>query len=485
IFRKIFIMESESISKTSLVEDENKLHMEIELINPAIENISINPIFIKETENKQAQSSNNETNVDAIQRPNITNDTNEMSIDHALNIDESDVSSELNIEKIEANLCEETEIYNVDSTSKNTTNNSFCSYNWTVSPKLICAATKEYQPTAFCENFTKGCQWSPDGTCLLVPSEDFRIRLYELPRALYSGEIPSNFTTFDLKAALVVKEGGLIYDSCWYPFMNSWDPATCCFLSTSKESPIHLWDAFTGKLRATYRAYNDVDEVKASISVQFIDSGKQILCGFKNTLQIFDTNRPGRQITTINFKKDFPNTSGLVSCIRENPLMPGLVAFGTYSKSIGLYKDTPICTFKTANGVTQVEFSPCGTKLYSAVRRNNEFLCWDLRNPGVLLYSFQKRQADTNQKIQFDITNNGHHVISGGTDGKIVIWELFETENYKEDVNPKCEFKVSEDCVNGVSVHKNLPIIATSSGQRIYDTEEVKRDNSVRLWWFN
>lgn len=80
---------------------------------------------------------------------------------------------------------------------------------------------------------------------------------------------------------------------------------------------------------------------------------------------------------------------------------------------LGLYKDTPICTFKTANGVTQVEFSPCGTKLYSAVRRNNEFLCWDLRNPGVLLYSFQKRKADTNQKIQFDITNNGHHVISG------------------------------------------------------------------------
>lgn len=52
-------------------------------------------------------------------------------------------------------------------------------------------------------------------------------------------------------------------------------------------------------------------------------------------------------------------------------------------------------------------------------------------------------------------------------------------------MNPKCEFKVSEDCVNGVSIHKNLPILATSSGQRIYDTAEVKRDNSVRLWCFN
>lgn len=45
---------------------------------------------------------------------------------------------------------------------------------------------------------------------------------------------------------------------------------------------------------------------------------------------------PGRQINTIQFKRDFPNVIGLVSCIRENPIMPGLVAFGTYSKNIGM-----------------------------------------------------------------------------------------------------------------------------------------------------
>lgn len=47
--------------------------------------------------------------------------------------------------------------------------------------------------------------------------------------------------------------------------------------------------------------------------------------------------QPGRQVNTIQFKKDFPNVTGLVSCIRENPIMPGLVAFGTYSKYIGKY----------------------------------------------------------------------------------------------------------------------------------------------------
>lgn len=79
----------------------------------------------------------------------------------------------------------------------------------------------------------------------------------------------------------------------------------------------------------------------------------------------------------------------------------------------GLYKDGPLCTFKTGSGVTQIEFSSCGTKLFSVVRKNNEFLCWDLRNPGNILYSFGGRQSNTNQRIQFDITPDTKQIISG------------------------------------------------------------------------
>ncbi|KAL6423170.1 hypothetical protein ACFW04_010090 [Cataglyphis niger] len=354
-------------------------------------------------------------------------------------------------------------------------------YNWSITPRLLCVATKEYEPTDLYENFTKGCQWSPDGTCLLVPSEDFRIRIYELPRELYSGQFPSDFLQTDFTPALTIKEGGLIYDACWYPFMNSWEPITCCFLSTSRESPVHLWDAFTGELRATYQPYNQVDEIEASLSVQFINSGREIWCGFKNAVRTFDTDRPGRQTSTIQFKHDFPNMIGLVSCIRENPIMPGLIAFGTYSKCIGLYKDGPLCTFKTGSGVTQIEFSSCGMKLFSVVRKNNEFLCWDLRNPGTVLYSFEGRQSDTNQRIQFAITPDNKQIISGDIDGNIIVWELSEITNY-ENLNSKYKIKLSKDCINGTSLHKSLPIVATSSGQRQYGIEK-HRDNSVRLWW--
>ena len=91
-----------------------------------------------------------------------------------------------------------------------------------------------------------------------MPSEDFKFRIFDLPRDLYSGDLPKDFTTISLQSTLRVKEGGTIYDSCWYPYMKSWEPSTCRFLSTSQGSPIHLWDAFTGQLRATYRAYNQL-----------------------------------------------------------------------------------------------------------------------------------------------------------------------------------------------------------------------------------
>lgn len=61
------------------------------------------------------------------------------------------------------------------------------------------------------------------------------------------------------------------------------------------------------------------------------------------------------------------------------------------------------------------------------------------------------------------------------------MWELPESIDY-EDLNPKYKIKLSKDCINGTSLHKSLPIIATTSGQRQYDVKN-HRDNSVRLWW--
>ena len=46
--------------------------------------------------------------------------------------------------------------------------------------------------------------------------------------------------------ALRIEEGELIYDYAWFPCMSAADPASCCFASTSRAHPVHLWDACTG-----------------------------------------------------------------------------------------------------------------------------------------------------------------------------------------------------------------------------------------------
>ena len=76
---------------------------------------------------------------------------------------------------------------------------------------------------------------------------------------------------------------------------------------------------------------------------------------------------------------------------------------------------------------------------------------------------------------------------SGGTNGYIKVWEINdtkETEDEAEELNSISSIQLSKDCINGVSLHARLPLLATSSGQRICDEEEKYRDNSVRLWWF-
>ena len=115
-------------------------------------------------------------------------------------------------------------------------------------------------------NFWKGVRWSPDGRCLLSNSEDRTMRLYELTAdgirsawvgggGVGGGEAAEGDGGGEpaLKLALEYKEPEQIYDFGWYPCMVSSDPATCCFASTCRDTPIHLWDGWTGELRATYR----------------------------------------------------------------------------------------------------------------------------------------------------------------------------------------------------------------------------------------
>jgi telomerase Cajal body protein 1 len=58
-----------------------------------------------------------------------------------------------------------------------------------------------------------------------------------------------------LTPVLDVKEGETVYDYAWYPFMNTSDAASCCFITTTRGTPIHLWDSVTGKVCRDVASY--------------------------------------------------------------------------------------------------------------------------------------------------------------------------------------------------------------------------------------
>jgi len=67
------------------------------------------------------------------------------------------------------------------------------------------------------------------------------------------------------------------------------------------------------------------------------------------------------------------------------------------------------------SGITHLQFSPDGLKLYSGSRKgDNDIVCWDLRNVGQTLYSVE-RKITTNQRVYFDISSDGKYLVSGLT----------------------------------------------------------------------
>lgn len=61
--------------------------------------------------------------------------------------------------------------------------------------------------------------------------------------------------------------------------MTPHDPATCCLASTARGLPVHLWDAVTGHLRASYRAHDRTDSPTAAYSVGFRYVTRRDVCG--------------------------------------------------------------------------------------------------------------------------------------------------------------------------------------------------------------
>ncbi|CAI2175811.1 1769_t:CDS:10 [Funneliformis geosporum] len=347
-----------------------------------------------------------------------------------------------------------------------------------------------YIPNASEGNFFKNAKWSPDGACLLTSSNDNILRIFDLPMNTLE-----TANELDLNSVLTCHAGETIYDFCWYPMMSSQDPDTCCFLSSNREHPIQLWDAYTGKVRCSYTIIDHRDEVVGPNALTFNLDGSKIYCGYKNMIKIFDSHRPGRDGEDV---KTTPSRKRIISCLSFNPDRSGLYAAGSYSQTIGLYDESnnELCcvlqgTKKEIIGdITQVQFSRDGKYLFSASRKDDFIRCWDIRNTGEILYKLQ-RSGNTNQRLSFDIDIAGSYLVTGSFDGKIIVYDLtnLNAKGYPQKV---LDMPAHEDAISAISIHPSFPLIASCSGQRKFKSidafiskdqnRNTTSDNSLKVW---
>ncbi|KAM4643500.1 LOW QUALITY PROTEIN: uncharacterized protein AAGF69_015237, partial [Amazona ochrocephala] len=366
---------------------------------------------------------------------------------------------------------------------------------WTAPPRPVGGAQDEFRLRP--HNFLRGCKWAPDGSCVLSCSADNTLRLFDLPPPPVGQPPPPSWW----EPALRVPEGDTIYDYT-FPLMDSRQPQTCLMASSSRDNPVHLWDAFDGTLRGSFRAYNHLEEPVAPHSLAFTPDGSRLLGGC-GSVRIFPTERPGRSHQEQSLRQGGQGQRGLIGCLAVSPSQP-VLACGSYGRSLGLYPlggGGALALWPPSPAApTHLRFSPDGTRLYAGGRKDTHIRCWDLRLPERPLLAMERHVA-TNQRVTFDLDPTGRFLVSGDTSGFVTLWDTVGTPPQPGDpplVAPMLRFRALRDCINGTSLHPELPLLATASGQRLFpvpwgsDEEEEEEeegpppggDNRLQLWWW-
>ncbi|KAG5437459.1 hypothetical protein PCANB_000887 [Pneumocystis canis] len=249
----------------------------------------------------------------------------------------------------------------------------------------------------------------------------------------------------------------------------------CCLVSV-RDHPIHLYDAFTSTLRASYPLIDHCEKFIAPNSLVISLDNTRFIAGSNNMLSIHALHMYGYGPITVlrtstrhsNMFLLRPVQKGIISSLCLNSL--GLLAAGTFNSTVGIYSKEGdgdiISIFNVGDGgVTQVLWMD-DYKLLVVSRKSEKMSIWDIRTFSCI-ETLGPRFAMTQQRMTVDVWND--YIIAGSMDGIVRIWK-----NY----NLAFQWRAHHDVVSSSVVHPLYPLIATCSGSRKYNDKYIGKYNS-------
>mmetsp|Transcript_7978 Transcript_7978/g.11919 ORF Transcript_7978/g.11919 Transcript_7978/m.11919 type:complete len:330 (-) Transcript_7978:106-1095(-) len=272
--------------------------------------------------------------------------------------------------------------------------------------------------------------------------------------------------------------------------MNMQDPATNCFITTSKDHPIHLWDVSSGSMRCSYSGYDHMDELESAICVSFNLSGSRIYAGSNRMIRCFDVSQPGRNYTSIptcRTRRSVDGQRGLISCLSFNPDMSGTFAAGSYSCSVSVYVEdmqgAALELTQLGFAVTHMKWSPCGRYLWAGGRSCGDICCWDLRHTREMVGKVH-RDLTSNQRVMFDLDPWGRYLATGTQKGDVLFFDtttfelvhtlhgpcskINESEGEKEFQEETDTIGQAPRCMNTVQFHPYCGLLMGIKGERVF-----------------
>eukprot|EP00371_Babesia_bovis_P002024 XP_001610671.1 hypothetical protein [Babesia bovis T2Bo] len=331
--------------------------------------------------------------------------------------------------------------------------------------------------------FVHGSSISPDGSIFIAIFSDRRIGVYPFGNGIDNSSDDVDCGISDvLRPRFHIKSIDEIRSVCFFPNYHENNPDSCCLLTASRGTPIHLYDTHKGQRHFTFKPNNIRDELAEVYSLNFQPLGKYFLGGSKSTIHVFDIEMPGHSIEVRPLSTRSGNKFGIVSAISHNPYAATMYACGDYNSNIGVFDHNESRQRSIYAPFTDDEHKLGPVKWFDdhtllvGSRSDNHIRAFDIRGNKYSPIMRYHRPSRTNQRITFDVRND--QIVSGTDDGNLVIY------NGKTG-NALTKTKICDTVVSSASYHPKLPVIVTSRGTRVYSaykTDDKENKTAIQLW---